>query len=112
MTQHTAEPWKVCEPMEPPSEMIGPVNRGDGPWIVARTVGGNDKANAERIVACVNGCAGINPEAVPELLKTLRSIRDALAEYQTEDADCLTVERVANLLSTSGLTLAKVEVTP
>ena len=27
------------------------------------------KAEADRIVACVNGCAGINPEAVPELLK-------------------------------------------
>ncbi len=26
------------------------------------------EANAERIVSCVNACAGINPEAVPELL--------------------------------------------
>ena len=26
-----------------------------------------------RIVACVNGCAGINPEAVPELLSALKS---------------------------------------
>ncbi len=29
-------------------------------------------ANAERIVACVNNCAGINPEAVPELLAALK----------------------------------------
>ena len=31
-------------------------------------------ANAVRIVACVNACAGINPEAVPDLLATLRDI--------------------------------------
>ncbi len=31
-------------------------------------------ANAERIVACVNACEGINPEAVPELLDALQDI--------------------------------------
>jgi hypothetical protein len=32
----------------------------------------NWKANGARIVACINGCAGINPEAVPELLQACR----------------------------------------
>ena len=33
---------------------------------------------AARIVACVNGCEGINPEAVPELLKGYRNIIDLI----------------------------------
>ena len=38
-----------------------------------------EKANAKRIVACVNACAGINPEAVPEVLEALRVTAVALA---------------------------------
>lgn len=30
--------------------------------------------HAARIVACVNACAGINPEAVPDMLEALRAI--------------------------------------
>lgn len=33
-----------------------------------------DAANASRIVACVNACEGINPEAVPGLLKALQRL--------------------------------------
>ena len=32
------------------------------------------KANAHRIVACVNACKGINPEAVPDLLEALKML--------------------------------------
>jgi hypothetical protein len=35
------------------------------------------QANAERIVACVNGCTGINPEAVPNLLRALENLAGA-----------------------------------
>ena len=36
-------------------------------------VGENEaEANAHRIVACVNACKGINPEAIPELLEALQ----------------------------------------
>jgi hypothetical protein len=31
-------------------------------------------ANAARIVSCVNACAGLNPEAVPEMVKALEEI--------------------------------------
>lgn len=31
--------------------------------------------NFNRIVACINGCEGINPEAVGEMLRALKSIR-------------------------------------
>lgn len=37
-----------------------------------------DQANARRIVACVNGCEGINPEAVKELLGSLKVLADIL----------------------------------
>ena len=41
------------------------------------------EANARRIVACVNGCEGINPEAVPDLLEALKTI----AKNAPTDAD-------------------------
>jgi hypothetical protein len=34
-------------------------------------------ANARRIVACVNACEGINPEAVPDLLEACEAYADA-----------------------------------
>jgi hypothetical protein len=37
-----------------------------------------DEADGDRIVACVNACKGINPEAVPEMLEALRGIAKAL----------------------------------
>lgn len=34
-----------------------------------------DEANAQRIVACVNACAGIkNPEAIPDLIASFKEI--------------------------------------
>ena len=32
-----------------------------------------DRANADRLAACWNACAGINPEAVPDLLAALKA---------------------------------------
>lgn len=37
-----------------------------------------NEANAARIVACVNNCEGINPEAVPEMLAALKACEKAL----------------------------------
>ena len=37
-------------------------------------------ANMNRLVACVNACAGINPEAVPDLLAACKEAVQALAE--------------------------------
>lgn len=34
------------------------------------------EANAHRIVACVNACEGINPEAVPAMLEALKEWND------------------------------------
>ena len=63
MTQHTAEPWRTEN---------GDVVCKEGP--IAAVMLPNDRANATRIVACVNACEGINPEAVPELLEALKDM--------------------------------------
>ena len=69
--KHTPEPWerngkrieriylgmKVSEQVE----------------LIARVYGEDSEANARRIVACVNACAGINPKAVPELVEALEA---------------------------------------
>jgi hypothetical protein len=41
-----------------------------------------NKENAAHAFACVNACAGINPEAVPELVEILRDIVAAYAHCE------------------------------
>jgi len=36
----------------------------------------NSRRDAEYAVACANACAGINPEAIPELIQTVRHVLD------------------------------------
>lgn len=95
---HTPEPWAIGF-----SDGTGRGENGDGCWITAGdhaahkadaivsvVPGGRDDwnvakgpnpANAARIVACVNACAGIDPAAVPDLLAVCRSI---VANYDAE----------------------------
>lgn len=42
-------------------------------------------ANMRRIVACVNGCAGINPEAVPDLVKACEVALATIGPYVEND---------------------------
>jgi len=39
---------------------------------------------AERVVACVNACTGLNPEALPEVVEALRELAD-LVDYIEEE---------------------------
>lgn len=48
-----------------------------------------DKANARRIVACVNGCKGINPEAVKGLLEALKSMLSIHSKDGCAGTECL-----------------------
>ncbi len=84
--QHTPEPWLASGAL-----------RSDGAWVISAEPGyaidqiavvqtddriGSTDANAARIVACVNACAGIDPEAVPALLAAARTVqRCSVAEY-------------------------------
>ncbi len=44
----------------------------------AITIGITTHEQAERIVACVNACEGLNPEGVPDLLAHLEHVAQAL----------------------------------
>ncbi len=91
MSKHTKEPWEVA---------IIDDEEGRGEWYVIMADGiifaripkldpstpeGKEfGANVCRIVACVNACAGINPEAVPDLLA---SVKAGVAMRQTAIVD-------------------------
>jgi hypothetical protein len=50
-----------------------------------------DEANTHRIVACVNACEGINPEAVPDMLEALEACVFAFnAENTVSDREKVT----------------------
>ncbi len=73
MTKHTPGPWKmfygkICSPS---CESLGFLS---GEF----TERSHDLANALRVIACVNACEGINPKAVPDLLKALKEAKDQL----------------------------------
>jgi len=83
-TKHTSEPWELHpdypnQVRRPPSNDAYGLSAciadcSSGIWPDAQTV-----ANASRIVACVNACRGINPEAVPDLLDVAKDFRQELS---------------------------------
>ena len=75
MSDHTPEPWTGDAQwvMSGPNGVIvaecirdKDLPTGDGVGLV--------RNNVARIIACVNACAGINPEAVSDLVEALRKI--------------------------------------
>ena len=88
--KHTPEPWLNVRP----GHMLGTYEIGEAEDHLSDSVAlpGEQykeihKANAERIMACVNGCAGINPESVPELLATLELMAGDIDGYLRDDWD-------------------------
>lgn len=81
MNEHTPTPWAHCEEVKYPHRYEGhairsaaeeEVTEGLGS-IVSPTVFG--RGNAERIVACVNACEGIeNPAAIPRVIQALEEL--------------------------------------
>lgn len=103
MSQHTPEPWVVNGSHIESENEHGWVNDG---WIIADLSGSQIEANARRIVACVNACAGASTEVLEkgaihdwallmtqlesqnaELLVTLRSIAESYPT--TEEGETL-----------------------
>lgn len=70
-TKHTPGPWQVGLSKHGHCA-IAP---GLSPMPAVFTA--RNEANAARIVACVNACEGINPEAVPEILDVMRRIAES-----------------------------------
>lgn len=102
MSKHTPEPWEAeisynqaaigIVTASGRANTIGQRPNADQRWTIAVLncagvfVGDRlkysstdeQRANRDRIVACVNACAGINPEAVPSLLKACEAL---IADY-------------------------------
>ena len=76
--RHTPEPWHLVgqDIRDADEENIVTGSYGDDPE--------QAEANANRIVACVNGCAGINPDAVTELLEAAKNMVRALEECEVD----------------------------
>ena len=76
-TAHTPGPWDWCR-----VPLYNPEKPEPGfPAYCTNSVGGEEwiakaKANASRVSACIAACKGINPEAVPGLLKAMKRIAD------------------------------------
>lgn len=90
-TKHTAEPWKVMR--DDRGLWIAASNPNDpSRCVIVAELGftalnDSKKANAERIVACVNACEGINPEAVPDALAAFKCLVDWV-HNNCEDPAC------------------------
>jgi hypothetical protein len=91
---HTKEPWRIGPPSERGlkfSKYLRPILPPEAQWAIC-TVKHNRHsarldevrqivdANAERIVSCVNACAGIpDPSVIPEIVDLLLDLDDLTA---------------------------------
>lgn len=85
--KHTPGPWKVfyqddeypgIEVADRDYSIVVYGDKGDFNAGVQGDTHEEALANAQRIVACVNACEGINPEAVPDMLKALEGAVEAM----------------------------------
>lgn len=97
---HTKEPWDVA-PKSPHliysligdaiAECDGSVDGKSREW---------DHANAARIVACVNACAGIaDPSAIPDAIHALQKIVEWAWEHLRKGEDGFMLERIDKTLA-------------
>jgi hypothetical protein len=76
--KHTPEPWRASDTTQDVSAQV----EGHDCRIVhayhLQRFKHSAKANAQRIVDCVNACQGLNPAAVPELLSAAKDALESL----------------------------------
>lgn len=91
-TQHTPEPWELDERDRISDIADGSGFHAVGPFVIVApdedgelavvaeiqddVPGGLAEANASRIVACVNACAGLDPAAIPALVAAAERVID------------------------------------
>jgi len=89
--RYTPAPWEAldCTIWSASGEGSFPIAQTASHWADNKPGSSNaiECVNASRIVACVNACAGINPEAVPKILACLRTVR---TECNNCRGDCST----------------------
>jgi hypothetical protein len=95
VSAHTPGPWASCKPRESHTKHPLIVGTGFHNGKIA-TMGApgkfwstpeREQANADRIVACVNACEGINPEAVPDLVAALEDALLSLKRVHVDERD-------------------------
>lgn len=110
---HTKEPWKYGKELTARSgEWLISMDAGDRgrgiPICETRPASGDEQANARRIVACVNACAGIPTEQLES--GEARSVRDELADIamleKQRDELLDALERMVRLLEIEDARLA------
>ena len=81
MSQHTPEPWVTYQKDEGRSWIIRATGTDDDLIATVESSGGTNPiidaitvSNAARIIACINGCTGLNPTAYRECVEALKLI--------------------------------------
>lgn len=80
---HTPEPWKqerdfVDGPRDSEGYLTYKTENGEGAHSVAQCFGPQSDANARRIVACVNACAGIGTDTLEKEASYVRGHRSVI----------------------------------
>ncbi|HXU93381.1 MAG TPA: hypothetical protein VFP33_06965 [Gallionella sp.] len=113
MSEHTKEPWRIGKLTHPRDyeavqEVVGPtevvVDTDQGPYVLASCNNNfpkDAKANARRIVACVNACAGLSTEFLEQ------STKDDYAIRLMREADELRAQRDAAVAENAKITSDK-----
>ncbi|OZA27567.1 MAG: hypothetical protein B7X93_08820 [Hydrogenophilales bacterium 17-61-9] len=98
---HTAEPWSINDWPQSRSEIsIGAIGTPRVAIIPLRDVSINEqKANARRIVACVNACAGISAENLEDNLPVKELALRYNAVLQQRDETLALLQEIAKTLS-------------
>ncbi len=108
--KHTPGPWRL-EQNGPAYNLCSPDRARHFAILVGmiRNQDSEHKANAERIVACVNACEGINPDAVPDLLAVLEPL---IAYIDNEGPPAKEWKAIADLCEQGHAVIAKVKEGP
>ena len=99
MSQHTQEPWTVNH-----HAVKGPsLDNEDSSIELARF---GSSFNAQRAADCINGCAGLNPQAFRECVEALKAIK---ARLEADSPDDIDNEEAVYLIASQAITHAQNE---
>ena len=85
MSEHTKEPWsyrKTGQHWNNESLINIEINYGDHEECIADTV--YTEADARRIIACVNACAGLDTELLENIVLTGDTLKDRFEALKAE----------------------------
>ena len=93
-SKRTAEPWGIVEIGDGQHAQL--TYRGVAAMMLKHDHSTEGMANAARIVACVNGCVGVNPAAVAGLVEALRFLLREYDQHIPATEMCSDIRRAAD----------------